>query len=461
MWILPCLRRCLPVVIVLGLTFGSVPSRAADSRNLEVGSVGSQRVALVIGNSAYVQGRLRNPVNDARAIQARLKNLGFDVILKENLKTRDIGGIYREFRSKIVPGGVALVFYAGHGVQFKGQNFFPAVDADINFEEDVPLQSLNLGTLLDNMEEAKAGVSLVFLDACRDNPFARRFRSGTRGLAKVESASGTLIHYATRPGSVADDGDGNNGTYTEALLAHLSEPGVPVEQVLKRVTNRVMDKTKGKQEPWIEGSLRGDFYFLPTTAQTSTAAQQAVPVYDQTSVEIAFWESIKNSTDPADHQAYLDKYPNGQFVALAERRARNPAVTELPTSGVVTAQQQLTGSDSKKDWATIYFVRASRLGGSSVNWNVMQNNRLVGQLPNGSYFELKTVAGKHTFSLNPTHTPNQVSDSATYEIASGKTYYIEYDLGGLFGDRTLQLISEEKGKDYLRTLRQTNSSVAQ
>jgi uncharacterized caspase-like protein len=109
---------------------------------------------------------------------------------------------------------------------------------------------------------------LVFLDACRDNPFARRFRAATRGLAKVEAASGMLIHYATRPGSVASDGDGQNGTYTEALLAQMSEPGVPVEQMLKRVANQVVAKTKGKQEPWVEGSLRGDFYFIfqgPTT----------------------------------------------------------------------------------------------------------------------------------------------------------------------------------------------------
>ena len=203
-------------------------------------------MALVIGNAAYGQGSLANPVNDARAMASRLRTLGFDVILRENLKTRDIGGVYREFRSKIAPGNVALVFYAGHGIQFKGQNYFPAVDSVINSEEDVPLQSLNLSSLLDNMEEAKAGVSLVFLDACRNNPYSRSFRSPSNGLAKVEAASGTLIHYATKPGSVAADGDGKNGTYTEALLAQMSEPGVPVELMLKRVANRVVTKTKGK-----------------------------------------------------------------------------------------------------------------------------------------------------------------------------------------------------------------------
>lgn len=324
----------MKLLIILFAVWLGIASAAEPQRNLGIAPASAEkRVALVIGNAAYKSGPLVNPVNDARAIANRLRSLGFDIVLRENLKQREIGGVYREFRSKIAPGGVALVFYAGHGVQFKGQNYFPATDADISSEEDVPLQSLNLGNLLDNMEEAKAGVSLVFLDACRDNPFARRFRSASRGLAKVEAASGTLIHYATRPGSVASDGEGKNGTYTEALLGQMSEPGVPVELMLKRVANTVVAKTNGKQEPWVEGSLRGDFYFRSVVSATSGAApQQAMPV-DLTAVEISFWESIKNSADAEDFQAYLDKYPNGQFVALAERRVKkNPAKREGTTS---------------------------------------------------------------------------------------------------------------------------------
>jgi formylglycine-generating enzyme required for sulfatase activity len=189
------------------------------------------------------------------------------------------------------------------------------------------------------MEEAKAGVSLVFLDACRDNPFGRRFRSASRGLAKVEAASGTLIHYATRPGSVASDGEGRNGTYTEALLALMSEPGIPVELMLKRVANNVVAKTKGKQEPWVEGSLRGDFYFRTVTGATSGAAPQLTTPVDLTAVEISFWESIKGSTDAEDFQAYLDKYPGGQFVALAERRVKKKPtkVDQLTTNAEASA----------------------------------------------------------------------------------------------------------------------------
>ena len=276
-----------------------------------------QRVALVIGNAAYQGSPLANPVNDARAVAARLRRLGFDVTLRENLKTREIGSTYRDFRTKIKPGAVALVFYAGHGLQVKGQNYFPAVDSDIASEEDVPLQSLNLATLLDNMEEAKAGVSLVLLDACRDNPYSRRFRSATRGLAKVEAASGTLIHYATKPGSVAADGDGKNGTYTEALLAQLDSP-LPVELMLKQVTNLVVNKTKGKQEPWVEGSLRGDFYFNGKAVAQVTPVQ--APSIDPYANERSFWDSVKDSRNTDELKAYVDRFPNGLFLELAQSR---------------------------------------------------------------------------------------------------------------------------------------------
>ena len=289
------------------------------------GNPAARRVALVIGNADYRNGPLRNPVNDARAMAASLRTFGFDVLLKENLRTREIGALYREFRTRITPGATALVFYAGHGVQVKGQNYFPSVDADIDTEEDVPLQSMNLGTLLENMEEAKAGVNLVFLDACRDNPFARRFRSGSRGLAKVEAASGTLIHYATKPGSVAADGDGANGTYTAALLREMDAPGMPVELMLKQVTNRVVARTKGRQEPWIEGSLRGDFVFNGQAAQAGMVSPSAS---DSSSNDRALWDAVRDSRSEAEMRAYLNQFPNGLFAGVAQ--ARLQAIQSAP-----------------------------------------------------------------------------------------------------------------------------------
>ena len=179
---------------------------------------GESKVALVIGNSSYKSSPLKNPTNDARDVAAKLRGLGFTVIERSNLTVKQIGSTLREFRSKLTPGSVALVFYAGHGLQIKGENYLPAVDADINSEEDVPTQSLATKQIMDVLGDAKTRLNLVFLDACRDNPYARGFRSASRGLSKESAPSGTLISFATRPGGVASDGDGKNGLYTSVLL---------------------------------------------------------------------------------------------------------------------------------------------------------------------------------------------------------------------------------------------------
>ena len=250
--------------LVLGL---SLAAHAADpKRNLAVAKTAAPateaRVALVIGNSSYRSAPLANPVNDARAISAKLRKLGFQVIERENLRQKQVGAVLREFRSKLKPGGVALFFYAGHGLQVKGVNYLPVVDADIASEEDVPTQSLDANKVLELMDEAKTRLNLVFMDACRNNPYARSFRSAADGLAKVNAPSGTIISFATRPGSVAADaGTGRNGLYTEHLLAAMDLPDTAIEQALKRVVSGVKRASKGRQEPWMEGSIEGDFYF--------------------------------------------------------------------------------------------------------------------------------------------------------------------------------------------------------
>ena len=132
-----------------------------------------KRIALVVGNSAYRASPLRNPGNDARAVAAKLEKLGFEVVVREDLRTRQIAPMLREFRSRLQPGSVALFFYAGHGMQLKGINYLPTIDADIAGEEDVPLNSLNVSQVLEIMEESKTRLNLIFLDACRNNPFTR------------------------------------------------------------------------------------------------------------------------------------------------------------------------------------------------------------------------------------------------------------------------------------------------
>lgn len=236
------------------------------------------RLALVIGNAAYPDSPLKNPVNDAQAMASKLTALGFQVEKVENLKREYIGRTLSGFAARVKPGDEVVVFYAGHGMQVKGVNYLLAVDADIHTEEDVALNSLNLQTLMDRLEEAKAGVKLIFLDACRNNPFARSFRSAGRGLAKVEDApSGTLILFATRPGKVAADGEGGNGLYTSELLRVMATPGLTVESMHKRVAAAVETASRGEQEPWMEGSLKGEFYFSSAPTQPAQAQPQPAP----------------------------------------------------------------------------------------------------------------------------------------------------------------------------------------
>jgi hypothetical protein len=242
------------------------------------------RVALVIGNSQFQHyPQLANPAHDAEDVAAQLRGLGFEVIEREDLTSREIGATLREFRYKLAGAEVGLVFFAGHGMQINGENFFPGVDADISSEEDVPNQSLALRQVMDVLDGAKTQLNLVFLDACRDNPFARATRSGSRGLARVEAPSGTLISYATRPGSVAHDGAGRNGLYPTQLLHQIKESAdLPIEVVLKRVVAGVKQESAGQQEPWYEGSLEGDFCFGTCGGQ----ARLAVEVGPQVSAPI-------------------------------------------------------------------------------------------------------------------------------------------------------------------------------
>jgi len=185
-----------------------------------------QRVALVVGNGAYVNAEtLKNPANDAKAMAAMLRRAGFDVVERENTTRRTLIEAIRSFSEKLSPGGVGLVFYAGHGIQARGANYLLPIDAALAAEDDLRYEALDLQDILNRLDDSKVRLSLVILDACRDNPFTRSFRSTTRGLAQIDAPRGTLIAYATAPGKLAADGEGNNGVYTSELLKAMSEPG--------------------------------------------------------------------------------------------------------------------------------------------------------------------------------------------------------------------------------------------
>jgi phosphate transport system substrate-binding protein len=311
---------CLSIVMTQA---DAADNRALKRAKVETTDTNDKRIALVIGNSTYSSVPLKNPVNDANDVANKLRRLGFEVIERSNLKIKQIGGTLREFKSKLTPGAVALVFYAGHGLQIKADNYLPAVDAEINSEEDVPNQSLSVKQIMDVLDEARTRLNLVFLDACRDNPYASRsFRSMDRGLARVSAPSGTLISYATKPGSVAQDGDGRNGLYTSKLLSQMNS-NKQIELALKHVVSEVKAASHGKQEPWMEGSIEGDFCFAGCNNVAPAIAAgngEPQPNSNLNYSEIALWEEVKKENTVGDYQAYLTKYPQGQYAVLAQGR---------------------------------------------------------------------------------------------------------------------------------------------
>lgn len=288
-----------------------------------------QRVALVIGNSAYKDAPLKNAANDASDMAQALRELGFKVNLKTNAGQRQMKDAIRDFGQQLTKGGVGLFYYAGHGVQYKGRNFLVPIGASIEREAHVEDETVDAAFVLAQMEEARNRVNLVILDACRNNPFSRGFRSVARGLAQMDAAQGTLVAFATAPGSVAADGDGRNGVYTKHLLRQMRQPGVPVELMFKRVRDGVISETKEKQTPWESSSLRGaDFYFRAGAAAGTTSLGGAAPTADAATIELGFWDSIKESTDRADFEEYLREYPQGRFAGLAKNRIQS-ATTQL------------------------------------------------------------------------------------------------------------------------------------
>jgi hypothetical protein len=236
-----------------------------------------QRVALVIGNGHYKDSPLLNPVNDARAVADALGRAGFRVVEKENVGRAEMQVALRDFGDALKGGGVGLFYFAGHGVQAKGRNFLIPVDASIEREDEVAYNSVDANQVLDKMEAAGNRLNIVILDACRNNPFGRSFRSSGAGLAQMEAPVGTFIAFATAPGSVASDGQGKNGLYTQHLLRAMLRPGVKIEDVFKDVRAGVRRDSQGRQVPWENTSLEGDFVFVPRPPVRPAAAAAPAP----------------------------------------------------------------------------------------------------------------------------------------------------------------------------------------
>ena len=229
------------------------------------------KYALVIGNGRYHGSPLRNPVNDANDMAKALSRIGFTVDKRINADRRQMREAVRRFADRIKRGGVGLFFYAGHGVQVDGENYLVPVGADIKAKYDVRDQCLSAQYVLGAMEDAGNRLNIIILDACRDNPF-RGFRGGGRGLATMNAPVGSLLAYATAPGSTASDGPSSNGLYTSMLLRYLTTPGQDILDLFIKVRRDVMEASGGVQVPWETHSLTSRYQLVSTGGAPAAAA---------------------------------------------------------------------------------------------------------------------------------------------------------------------------------------------
>jgi formylglycine-generating enzyme required for sulfatase activity len=270
-------------------------------------ALADKRTALVIGNGAYKSSILSNPGNDAADMARVLKQLGFDVILKKDAGKELMLDAFREFGRKLSGSEVGLFYYAGHGMQIKGVNYLIPVNNNIQEESEVEFEAIDVRRILAKMQSAGNPLNIVILDACRDNPFKRSFRASQKGFVQMDAPLGTVIAYATSPGSVAADGKGRNGTYTEALLRNFQNPDLDVQKMFNTTGLDVMKKTDKKQVPWVSTSPFPDYYLakgiLPPSSGKSNVKAESVqkPV-------------IKKSAEPNQGDTWTDPERGMEFV---------------------------------------------------------------------------------------------------------------------------------------------------
>lgn len=353
------MRKVLAILLTILTVVGwNVPGSAAS------------RVALLIGNSEYSKvGRLANPRNDARAMGEALKRLGFEVTVTRDLGAEGMRRVLLEFGDAAVGSEMAVIFYAGHGMELDKQNYLIPVDAELKTDRAVTLEAIHL----DALSEAVSGASqlrLIILDSCRDNPFlpqmkvTRSTRSIGRGLAAVEPEAGTLIAFAAREGTVASDGEGKHSPFTQALLDHIEQPGLEIDFMFRKVRDSVMRATSGQQQPFRYGSLPGREIFLKPAERSEAPDVQSGPKSEAAEA----WLAIENSRDVKVLEAFERRFGDTFFGEMArirldelrqERRNENPSgqLAEQATAALVPATPdkpiRLTSNRSWKLASTI------------------------------------------------------------------------------------------------------------
>lgn len=308
---------------------------------LPASTLAADRHALVIGNADYTGdtlSALKNPVNDAALIADTLEKAGFEVTLVLDADLRDMKRAVRDFTETLGaagPGALAAVYYSGHGFQAGGRNYLAPLGADLRDEVDAEFEALSVDWVLSRVEAAHDGANIVILDACRNTALSRSIGTDSEGFALLQSTPrGSFISFATAPGSTAADGTGLNSPYTAAIAAEMLVPGRTVEAVFKAVRRRVVETTGGEQVPWDHSSLTADVVFLPDGSSDTAPGDATGAAVSDMQIELQLWNDVKDSNAPEQLQAYLDRFPQGAFAALARSRLE-------------TAQQGGTGEVEK------------------------------------------------------------------------------------------------------------------
>jgi formylglycine-generating enzyme required for sulfatase activity len=382
-----------------------------------------RRVALVIGNSRYAVGPLNNPANDAKAITGVLQSLGFEVLSHVDLDLVGMRRALADFGERMAEGGVALFYYSGHGLQVGGKNYLIPLRARLTSERYIAAETVEVDAVLKEMDAARNRLNVIILDACRDNPFARGWRSTARGLAQMGGPPGTLIAYATDPGDVAADGEpGTNGVYTAELLRALPESGLKIEDTFKRAARGVIERTRGRQRPWISSSFTGDFAFVTpaergpgdrvAAGQSPPASPQSLPPSAPAPPPVAslpptpsprpptpaLTGDLDLTSDPSGATVKLDGREVGKTPLTLERLPAGEYTLELDKDGIYVTRKQITIAANTLDKLSL---KLDRLKGKLTVFSepreakVFLDGREVGSAP----LSLDADAGPHTLRL--------------------------------------------------------------
>jgi hypothetical protein len=338
---LTCLLSCLIVTAI-----GSNMQHAVAAGRVDVGPSAPEgkRVALVVGNGRYASSPLTNPPNDAELIATTLRGLGFEVRLLKNADQASMKRAIEDFGAaldKAGPDSIGLFYYAGHGVQMNGRNYLIPVGANINRDADVDIEAVSADWVLEQMRYARNRLNFVILDACRNNPFVRSFRSADGGLAKMDAPAGVLIAYSTAPGDVAADGEGSNSPYSAALAQAMRDSDEPAELMFKQARDAVRHATADRQTPWEASSLTGQNFYFATAARP---AAPAVPAARTAAIVPDGGRALTPATKKVDvDDPFANAAPVFMTDALCKRTVGDWRIENESMNGIVRLDAKATG----------------------------------------------------------------------------------------------------------------------